>query len=162
LTGWRLEPYNIEHRQAELIEIHNEIFAARVARRNAAPPLLASDYRPHSLSDLEIIDKAGQAKNGTKFLSLYSGDISEYGSHSEADAALCSMLAFYCGPDPARIDELFRGSGLFRAKWNRTDYRDRTIALALEGRAEFYRSGRVTRFERHHRHLNHLRFTVRV
>jgi primase-polymerase (primpol)-like protein len=162
LTGRPVTPFTIEHRQAELTAIHTEIFAARVARRNAAPPLLASGYRPHSLSDLEIIDKAGQAKNGAKFRSLYGGDTSGHGSHSEADAALCSLLAFYCGPDPARIDELYRGSGLFRAKWNRPDYRDSTIALALEGRTEFYTPKRMIRFGRHHSHLNHLRFTVRV
>ena len=148
LTGWRLESYSIEHRQAELNEIHAEVFAARVARRNAAPHAPANGYRPHSLSDLAIIEKAGRAKNGAKFRRLYSGDTSGHGSHSEADAALCSMLAFYCGPDPARIDELFRGRGLFRAKWNRLDYRDRTIALALEGRTEFYPPRRAVRCQR--------------
>jgi primase-polymerase (primpol)-like protein len=141
LTGHRLDgtPATIENRQAELTAIHTEIFAARVAKRNAAPSPSSSGHRPHSLSDLQIIEKAGLARNGAKFKQLYSGDIGGHRSHSEADLALCSMLAFYCGPDQSRIDELFRGSGLFRGKWSRADYRDRTIALALEGRTEFYR-----------------------
>src|SRR5262249_31648739 len=123
LTDWRIHPATVEHRQAELIEIHTEIFAARVARRNAAPAALASARPPHNFSDLEILELAGRAKNGAKFRALYhGGDISGYRSHSEADLALCGQLAFYCGRDPARIDELFRGSALFRGKWNRADY----------------------------------------
>jgi putative DNA primase/helicase len=153
LTGWRIHPATVERRQAELTAIHTEIFAARVARRNAAPPVLVSGYRPHTLSDLEIIEKAGAARNGSKFRSLYhSGDTSGHRSHSEADLALCGQLAFYCGPDPARIDELFRGSGLFRAKWNRADYRDSTIALALQSRTQFYSPRRSLRRQRRHGH----------
>src|SRR5262249_54019473 len=44
-----------------------------------------------------------------------------------------NYLRFWCGQDAGRIDELFRRSGLFRSKWNREDYRDRTIALAMDG-----------------------------
>lgn len=163
LTGHRLEgtPSTIEHRQSELIEIHTEIFAARVAKRNAVPPPPPGGYVPHNLSDLDIIEKAGAARNGAKFRALWSGDLSAHNSHSEADAALCSLLAFYCGPDPARIDELFRGSGLMRAKWNRADYRDRTIALALEGRTEFYRPRRAIRRQRRHTHSS-ISFTMEV
>jgi hypothetical protein len=125
LTGWRITPFAIEHRQAELNEIHTEIFAARVAKRNAAPPALASGYRPHTLSDLEILELAGRAKNGDKFRSLYhGGDTSGYRSHSEADLALCGMLAFYAGPDVGRVDELLlaeagRSQPAARTQFNR-------------------------------------------
>jgi hypothetical protein len=64
-----------------------------------------------------------------------------YASLSEADLAFCSQVAFYTGPDPGRIDRIFRGSGRMRQKWDRTDYRDRTITKALEGRTEFYTPG---------------------
>jgi putative DNA primase/helicase len=53
------------------------------------------------------------------------------------------MLAFWTGPDPERIDKLFRHSGLYRRKWERKDYRERTIARALEGRTEFYEPGQM-------------------
>lgn len=54
------------------------------------------------------------------------------------------MLAFWCGPNPARIERLFAMSGLGqRAKWqNRADYRDRTIREALARMTEFYTPGR--------------------
>jgi primase-polymerase (primpol)-like protein len=163
LTGHRLEGTQptIEDRQAELIEVHTEIFAARVARRNATPPPPAGGHVPRNLSDHDIIEKAGAARNGARFRTLWSGDISAYASHSEGDLALCCMLAFYVGPDPTRIDELFRGSGLMRGKWNRPDYRDRTIALALEGRTEFYTPRRAIRRQRRQSHST-ISFTMEV
>lgn len=87
-----------------------------------------------SLSDADIIHRAMNAANGRKFAALWTGDAGAYGSRSEADAALCSMLAFWVGPDEARIAQLFRQSGLYReGKWERASYRDKTTALAVQG-----------------------------
>jgi len=68
------------------------------------------------------------------------GDTSEYGNDdSAADQALVNMLAFYTGPDPERIDRLFRMSALVRDKWyEREDYRNRTIEKALRNCKKFY------------------------
>src|SRR5207245_4467977 len=54
-----------------------------------------------------------------------------YTSQSEADAALCVMLARKHDCDPVIIDAEFRKSGLYRDKWDRQDYRDRTIDNAI-------------------------------
>lgn len=89
--------------------------------------------RPIDLPDQELIERAMNAKNGANFARLWGGDISGYPSHSEADEALCGLLAFWWGRDAAAIDRLFRQSGLYRAeKWEREDYRGRTIAFAIE------------------------------
>jgi putative DNA primase/helicase len=89
-------------------------------------------------SDTAIIEAASRAKNGADFLRLWGGDTSAYGGDdSSADLALCNYLAFYART-PERIDQLFRKSGLMREKWNRQDYREGTIALALEGKTEFW------------------------
>ena len=48
------------------------------------------------------------ARNGADFDRLWHGDTAGYPSHSEADLALCYMLAFWTGRDPGRIDRLFR------------------------------------------------------
>src|ERR1700722_21015679 len=85
-------------------------------------------------SDDELVEFAANARNGERFKRLWSGDISDYeNDHSRADLALCRMLAFWCGPDPERIDQLFRRSGLMREKWNRatgdTSYGALTIKL---------------------------------
>lgn len=69
-----------------------------------------------------IICNLRRQKNGKKFSKLYDhGDWQGcgYGSQSEADAGLCSMLAFRTGPDPVAIDRLFRESALYRPKWDR-------------------------------------------
>lgn len=42
------------------------------------------------------------------------------------------MIAFRTGPDPAAIDDIFRGSALYREKWERDDYRDATIDVGIE------------------------------
>jgi len=89
-----------------------------------------------------IIDIARKAKNGAKFIALYDrGDISGYNNdESSADIALCNMLAFYLQGDINAIDTAFRGSALYRQKWERTDYREATIsnAIALCG-GEYYK-----------------------
>jgi primase-polymerase (primpol)-like protein len=93
--------------------------------------------RPESIpiestqSDKEIIEKAYLAKNGDKFKSLFFGDISSYGSQSEADFALCSIIAFYT-KDFVQIERIFNLSELSkRDKWNRQDYREATINKAI-------------------------------
>ncbi len=71
------------------------------------------------LSDQEVIERAGKAKNGSKFHHLWMGDLSSYDNdHSRADFALCSILAFWCRRDHNQIDRLFRQSGLMRPKWD--------------------------------------------
>lgn len=92
------------------------------------------------LDDAELIDRAHKAANGGKFSRLWAGDWegAGYPSQSEADLALAEILAFWTGGDPERIDRLFRQSGLYRDKWARPDYRDRTIARALSMTTEFY------------------------
>jgi putative DNA primase/helicase len=90
----------------------------------------------------QIIRLASSASNGGKFAALWKGDVSGYTSASEADLALCSMVAFFVGPDAGAIDAVVRESGLKREKWDRDDYLPRTIARALKGRTEFYRPQR--------------------
>ncbi|NLI90549.1 MAG: DNA primase [Epulopiscium sp.] len=79
-----------------------------------------------------ILTIARRAKNGEKFSRLFDkGDISGYGSQSEADQALCNILAFYMGGDFEKIDELFQKSKLYREKWDREDYKEATITNAI-------------------------------
>lgn len=76
------------------------------------------------ISDNELLDRAQNAANGAKFDRLWSGSTTGYESHSEADLALCRLLAFWTGNDPPRIDRLFRRSGLYRDKWDAVHYAD--------------------------------------
>ena len=106
------------------------------------PKVKYSEKRDGSKADFDIVCNLRKQKNGEKFCKLYdNGDFSDYNSRSEADAALCAMIAFRTGPDPAAIDEIFRGSALFREKWNRDDYRQSTIEAGIEAcHGTFHRS----------------------
>lgn len=96
-------------------------------------------------SDKEVFDIVAsllKQKNGEKFRKLYNdGDYSEYGSQSEADCALCAMIAFRTGANPQMIDTVFRSSALMRDKWNRDDYRESTVEKGIEAcHGTFHRS----------------------
>lgn len=92
-----------------------------------------SANRDGNRADFDIVCNLRKQKNGDKFKKLYDeGDFSDYGSQSEADAALCAIIAFRTGPDPDAIDAVFRGSALYRDKWERDDYRESTIAVGIE------------------------------
>jgi hypothetical protein len=131
LTGNRLEgmPEEILDRHEELAALYERLFPIKPKSQPASNGSLAP-------GDQELLERAFKAGNGAKFQKLYGGDWSGYPSQSEADFALCNLLAFWTGPDVGRIDALFRGSGLMRPKWDRVG--ERTIREVLEGRTEFY------------------------
>ena len=97
------------------------------------------------LSDKSVIEKALKSVNGGRFKALWQGDTSGYASASEADLALCGMLAFWCGRDIGQMDRLFRQSGLMRDKWNRpqsgSTYGMITIVKAIANATEIYKPG---------------------
>jgi len=111
-----------------------------LAHCEVAPPAQATG-QPQSppMGDDLILQKAATAANGAKFTQLWHGDWTGYSSQSEADLALCEILAFWT-QDPDQLARLFEQSGLYRAaKWGkRFDYRQRTIAKALAGCSACY------------------------
>lgn len=96
------------------------------------PKVKYSSVRDGDREIFDIVCNLRKQKNGEKFVRLYDkGDYSDYGSQSEADAALCAMIAFRTGAAPELIDAVFRGSALYREKWNREDYRTATIDAGI-------------------------------
>jgi len=133
VTGDVLDGYTtIEDRKEQLNKLYDTLFTKE--EKQSAPP----QTQAVSLDDQTIIEKAKRAKDGAKFTALWEGDISGYKSQSEADLALCCLLAFWTDGDRDRIDRLFRQSGLYREKWEREDYRDMTIDAALEQVTTYY------------------------
>ena len=124
----------------QLADIHH-----RLLELTALPPEFARrDETPKAFEDADrkLLRVAGAAKNGAKFKALYAGAIDGHASHSEADLALCSLLAFYAGGDVQRIDALFRGSGLYREKWDEKHgeltYGELTIARSVSEMRNMY------------------------
>ena len=94
--------------------------------------------KPHAKTALDkkadrVIQQLRNQKNGDKFSKLFDDGILEGAkSQSEADAALCALIAFRTGEDPQLIDAVFRRSALYREKWEREDYRSQTIAWGID------------------------------
>ena len=136
-TGRHLRdtPHAVNERQAQLDQVRAAIWPAKEKAKPSSTATLAG------ADDRELLERAYRAKNGSELQALYAGRHS-YGSASEADLALCNRLAFWTGPDPDRIDRLFRSSGLMRPKWDSsrgdTTYGRETIQTALADRTDFY------------------------
>ena len=96
--------------------LHEKYIGGARPKPNRGP----APVQPVSLSDAEILQKAGEAKAGAVFQALYNGEWEAYfGSQSEADLSLCNRLAYWTGKDAEAMDRLFRASGLMRDKWDR-------------------------------------------
>lgn len=99
------------------------------------------NFKENNLSEDEIMNIILRSKQAEKFKALFTHDISycqnHYESHSEADLALCSILAFYTR-DANKIDAIFRKSKLYRDKWDKkhhgdgATYGEMTIERAIE------------------------------
>ncbi len=99
---------------------------------------LSSKESSAKISDEHIISLCRNALNANKFESLWNGDITAYsGDESRADQALINILSFYTQDSP-QLDRIFRQSGLYRDKWDREDYRNRTIETALNDLTAVY------------------------
>jgi putative DNA primase/helicase len=134
------QPIDVTDCQDTLAIVHAELFPP--GTQNQAAPAVPKNV---PVGDDELIQRILKSKQAGKFSKLWSGDAGDYrkadGSpnHSAADLALCNILAFWCGGDEARIDCLFRQSGLCREKWEkRADYRKLTIDAALANRTNYY------------------------
>ena len=118
------------------------------AKKEAKPKAKASTNGTGS--DADVLRLAMSAKNGAKFSQLWTNQSNGDGgdkSESAGDLALCNHLAFWAGPDHARIDGLFRQSARADAKWERDDYSTATITKAIDGCKEFYDWAKVETIE---------------
>jgi hypothetical protein len=74
------------------------------------------------------------------FSRLYHGGWThDYSSQSEADLACCSILAKR-GFTKSEVDLIIRTSQLYREKWDRRDYRTRTLNLAFQNSGDGFES----------------------
>jgi len=127
----------LENRVKEVFALYRQFFPSR--NSGSGCPVeprsrVSAGYRyPGIVDDDGLLERARAAKNGARFRALFDeGGLCGYPTESEADQALCNLLAFWTGHDSERMDRLFRRSARMRDKWNRQDYRDRTIGRALD------------------------------
>ncbi|TQI66746.1 phage/plasmid primase, P4 family [Clostridium sp. KNHs216] len=108
-------------------------------------PIHTQPESVRDLSDQDILDIAFRSRNGEEIKQLFEGDWSgaKYPSQSEADFAFASYLAFWFNRDLERMDRVFRSSGLFRQKWDRSvggkkTYGQYTLSRAMKGKEKTF------------------------
>jgi AAA domain-containing protein/primase/DNA polymerase family protein len=145
------EPGNIESRDLTLVyQIIRDLKTkhpasskptAEATITSAVPIAPAKEYESVQVqkTGTAITDKLELLMHGaitsTKpFILSDTGGSVQYPSHSEADMALCSLLALKYGDNPDAIWNDFQDSALFRPKWEKRegDFRRDTIAKAIK------------------------------
>lgn len=127
----------IRNKQAEMTAA---VEAARQAQLESDKLVLKDLVEiDQTLTDMEVLERAGSAANAEKYLRLAKGDWKEMGypSQSEADLALMSILAFYSMSNE-QCRRLFRTFKLGkRAKATKDDrYLNETLKLIRTRQAE--------------------------
>lgn len=136
VTGNPLTPgVDLEERGEQLAAVLEKYMVRpRASKQKPTPPLTQADQ--------DLIRRAKRSKRGAEFSNLWAGDGVAYESHSEADIALCNMLAFWTNRNPAQMDRLFRNSGLMRPKWDEIHgpdtYGNITIQNAIDTATDGY------------------------
>ena len=128
----------VQYRDNEAETVHNRFMQVKTSNTQSTVKKPAL-----SMPDDDILDLARNSRNGMLFSELYAGTWQgHYGSQSEADMALCSMLAFWFRKDAGRIDSAFRRSGLMREKWDRktggSTYGEITVSNAINRCTDVY------------------------
>lgn len=123
--------------QAAINELYVAVTATRPQGKQAAQTPTEPLQSVVQLTDDEITRIASNAQNGELFRALFAGQwAGRYPSQSEADLALCNLLAFYTSRDAEQMDRIFRRSGLARDKWDRpqsgSTYGALTITNAIQ------------------------------
>lgn len=134
----------INDEQEAVDDAYAMLFAEREDKTPSEPRREQREQSGERRPNGDIIQKAIAAKDGDKFKRLFfDGDTSEYGGDdSSADMALCNILRFWCGDEPAQIDGLFRQSQLYRSKWDEprgsATYGEITIRKVLDDGGDVY------------------------
>lgn len=103
----------------------------RGTKKSTTSPILSFKQHPVAKEELKKVYNACRVgRHYKQFEALFGGNMDGYHSHSEADYALCYIIARYTN-NPAIVDIIFRSSKLFRQKWNNNYYRERTLNMAM-------------------------------
>lgn len=125
----------------ETVKPLHEKYIGKTGKKSAEPVSISAVAFTGNVS--EMLEKARNSKQGKLFSDLMNGNFAGYySSHSEADLALCNILAFWLGRDPDAVDNVFRTSGLMRDKWDRkqsgSTYGKLTVQKAISECAAVY------------------------
>ena len=128
-----------ESNQVEIDSICDELVKLKAlltpTPRSAPSPRSLDPVPSMTASDETILERIRRSSIRDDFQALWDGQTVNHKSASEADYALAKMLMFWCGNDKAQVERLFSKSVLAeRDKWDRQDYRDRTLNNAVSAK----------------------------
>lgn len=118
LTGHHFAntPEDIEPRQAELSSLYQRIFTQERSNHrleNTGCVGAGQRLQETPLPDVEVLQKAMNAKNGRTFKRYYAGDMSlwegkgaKHRSQSEADFTLVLLFLYWTNNDTLAVDRL--------------------------------------------------------
>lgn len=128
----------IPQRQTELDDFYVKYLADEPKAEGAGfPPGSARSAAGGYLPTVEEVIEKLKSEKGGKAGALLEGDTSGYKSPSEAEQALFNKVYFYT-QDYGQVVEVYRRSGLYRAKGRRKDYLRRTYLKAANTITAFY------------------------
>ncbi|MGN0608967.1 MAG: phage/plasmid primase, P4 family [Oscillospiraceae bacterium] len=134
MTGNAITDYGITDCTDSIKALHEKYIGGGSAPVTKKPSAVTPSSGSISNGSIgELLEKARRSKQGDVFSDLMAGNFeNHYKSHSEADIALCNMLAFWLGRDAGAIDSAFRSSGLMRDKWDRKQSGSTYGALTIQ------------------------------
>ena len=105
VTGWHLDgtPTAVKKAAPGSIEA---LYATIAGEADPTPAPAAPPTRSETPTDNDVLERCRTAKNSEKFERLWRGDTSGYPSASEADLALCNILAYQSGGNVGTVDLL--------------------------------------------------------
>lgn len=130
-------------RSKELEEVYSKYFIIKEGNtKNHVPSCSRRVF-----TNEEIISKALNSSQEFLFNELFNNGEwqNRYNSQSDADLALCNILAFWTGRNVEQMDEIFRLSSLMRDKWDNkhsgdgNTYGEITIQKAIEDCEDVHR-----------------------
>lgn len=138
LCDW--EHCTIQEAQTEL-----ETVFAPLMPKPKPPQIPTLHQTPLNLDDKAIVDLIiSSAARGTSgaitFCDLHNNGSPDGTDYSGNELAYFNSLAFYTGNNAAQMDRIYRSGAMMRDKWNREDYRQRTLDKAMAGCTTFYDS----------------------
>jgi putative DNA primase/helicase len=141
LTGQCLDgsPTTIEHRAKQLLDLHRHVWPEH---HRDSGGINGEQAPAGDLDDDELLRRMFASKHGVLLRHLWDGGADGFPSDSEADLGFCSRVGWWVRWDKGRLDRLFRQSGRMRPKWDRKDYRERTLAKACDGKGGGYEPSR--------------------
>lgn len=144
MTGC-IYPSEVAAGKVVLVQAQLEAFIMKhMERVPDAPPMEfdSSKFGSGGRETGEVLALLRRNNKRGKVTRLLDGNLGDHdGDHSVADLALCCEAAYFCR-DPKVIDEIMRGSGLMRQKWDekrgKQTYGQRTIHKALSAQVRNY------------------------